>query len=511
MSSERVPSRSEVMGWGPHQLSEYLKRMNLSGCDKVVLKNSISGSRFINLSDHDLQKFPKVHAPLISKISSEINKKDEKRGLFSRKPRYQEPEVTAESQGWDEDEFEEFDDDYESPYSGDDAESVEDYELPNDDVANDYEPPPSQPSEDLKHICCPVISITSTKEGLYNRNSHASFRGPPPIVTPRPSSSTISAPSPRMVNVSFCSLCLNTPGWLTEPATFRSGRVPGETSPHTPARKRQLKELIRTQLIGSQPDPHDLPAGPNLRPFLPPAPPSAGATPLPSTTPAPPPTIRFYRSDAKREQQPHDDVTKDHCPSSSHLGVKHNTFPLHNKKLPLCPGPSGHPSHYGDSYCSLPSNFPAAGSLPQKLQSAEQRCSFRGPDRQSFTSPTSKADAQDLDPCWYVGQVSRGQAEGCLKYFHKDGAYLVRDSVRQLAGQPFTLMVFYQEKVYNIQIRQQNNQFLLGTGLKVQEPFPSVRDIIYHYSQFPLLLIDAKKRSFNQQNQCLLSDPAGYL
>lgn len=64
--------------------------MNLSGCDKVVLKNSISGSRFIvsphwcvksvfcaflmwlrlaflfqNLSDHDLQKFPKLHAPWV--------------------------------------------------------------------------------------------------------------------------------------------------------------------------------------------------------------------------------------------------------------------------------------------------------------------------------------------------------------------------------------------------------------------------------------------------------------
>lgn len=45
---------------------------------------------------------------------------------------------------------EEFDDDYESPYSADDGESVEDYESPNDDMANDYEPPPSQPSEELK-------------------------------------------------------------------------------------------------------------------------------------------------------------------------------------------------------------------------------------------------------------------------------------------------------------------------------------------------------------------------
>lgn len=57
----------------------------------------------------------------------------------------------------------------------------------------------------------------------------------------------------------------------------------------------------------------------------------------------------------------------------------------------------------------------------------------------------------------------------CLCLCVEDGAYLVRDSTRQLANQPYTLMVFYQDKVYNVQIRQQNQQFLLGTGLKVQE------------------------------------------
>lgn len=109
-----------------------------------------------------------------------------------------------------------------------------------------------------------------------------------------------------------------------------------------------------------------------------------------------------------------------------------------------------------------------------------------------------------------MGKVTRGQAEGCLQRVNKDGAYLVRDSTRQQANQPFTLMVFYQDKVYNVQIRQQNQSFLLGTGLKVQEVFPSVSDIIGHYSQSPLLLIDAKNRGSAQQNQCLLSDPAGH-
>lgn len=52
---------------------------------------------------------------------------------------------------------EEFDDDYESPYSGDEEGSGGDYESPNDDVANDYEPPPSEPPED--HKLCPTLPI----------------------------------------------------------------------------------------------------------------------------------------------------------------------------------------------------------------------------------------------------------------------------------------------------------------------------------------------------------------
>uniref|UniRef100_A0A3Q4MZT2 SH2 domain-containing protein n=1 Tax=Neolamprologus brichardi TaxID=32507 RepID=A0A3Q4MZT2_NEOBR len=137
-------------------------------------------------------------------------------------------------------------------------------------------------------------------------------------------------------------------------------------------------------------------------------------------------------------------------------------------------------------------------------------------DPPTFTKPPlpstniNRSNSSELDPRWYVGKVTRGQAEGCLKRVCKDGAYLVRDSTRQQANQPFTLMVYYQDKVYNIQIRQQNQQFVLGTGLKVQESFPSVSDIISHYSQSPLLLIDAKNRSASQQNQCMLSDPAGY-
>ncbi|XP_074466145.1 lymphocyte cytosolic protein 2a isoform X2 [Sebastes fasciatus] len=499
MNADRVPSRAEVTGWSPQQLADYLKRMSLSGCDKVVMKNSISGSRFVNLSDNDLQKFPKLHAPMISKISTEISRKEERRGLFGKKltPKYHEPDSAADAQGWGEDEFDdEFDDDYESPYSGDEEGSGGDYESPNDDAdgANDYEPPPSEPPEDLVHKLIPTLPIGDSD---YIDN-HVTSRGGPPAVCPRPPASTLSAPPPRMPGESSSSSSSSSrrdhsphgrgrlpPG----PPQIRRDIKPGRDSGSNPSPTRGLqRNTPETHSWRPQQDAPDPPTW-SKPAVLPPTSTSVNRT---NSSARPPAANRF---DARREQ------THNEAP-------KHNTFPLQSKGLPPRPGLPGLPSRHGDS---LPPSVPSAGSLPHKLHSAiaEQRASFVGSDRPS-TRPPPTTHTQELDPRWYVGKVTRGQAEGCLQRVNKDGAYLVRDSTRQQANQPFTLMVFYQDKVYNVQIRQQNQSFLLGTGLKVQEVFPSVSDIIGHYSQSPLLLIDAKNRGSAQQNQCLLSDPAGH-
>lgn len=42
MSSERVPSRSEVMGWGPQQLADYLRRVRCANVLCVFLPLSSS-------------------------------------------------------------------------------------------------------------------------------------------------------------------------------------------------------------------------------------------------------------------------------------------------------------------------------------------------------------------------------------------------------------------------------------------------------------------------------------
>lgn len=48
----------------------------------------------------------------------------------------------------------------------------------------------------------------------------------------------------------------------------------------------------------------------------------------------------------------------------------------------------------------------------------------------------------------------------------KDGAFVVRDSSKGSVEHPFTLMLLYQDKVYNIKIRHQGNGYTLGNGLK---------------------------------------------
>ncbi|XP_012712175.2 lymphocyte cytosolic protein 2a isoform X1 [Fundulus heteroclitus] len=487
-----TPYRSDVLAWSPQQLADYLKRMNLPGCDKVVLKNSISGSRFVNLTDNDIQKFPKLHAPMISKLSNEIYKNEKKGGLFGKRstPKYKEPETTTDG-GWGEDEFddEEFDDDdYESPYSDEDD---RDYESPTDeqDPGNDYEPPPSEPAEDLTHKLCPSQPI-GDGDYIDRRDNNMSTRGPP-VVCPRPPSSTLSAPTGRMHAESPSRRDPSPHGVGRPPRNFPSGppkvcrdSKPGRDSrsSRSPVRGPQFNSADRPGAQSWRPDASDPPR--SKPPAL--SVPSSSVSRSNSSARGAPPS----RFDGQREQT--QDVHK------------HNTFPL-QKSLPPRPGIPGPVSQHAGS---LPPNIPSSGSLPQRLQSAvaEHRGSVVA---SSFPSPAAQG-IRALDPQWYVGKVTRGQAEGCLKRVYKDGAYLVRDSTRQQPNQPFTLMVFYQDKVYNIQIRQQNQQFQLGTGLKAQEFFPSVSDIISHYSQSPLVLIDAKNKTSSHQNQCLLSDPAGY-
>ncbi|XP_060792241.1 lymphocyte cytosolic protein 2a [Neoarius graeffei] len=490
MSFDSMPPKAEVMGWDAAHLADFLRRQNLSGCDKVVLKSEMTGQRFLNMSDNDLQRFPKLHAPLVSKISREINKKEEKRGFFQLRtsaPKYQETELPVEDQGWGSEEFES-DDDYESPNSNDDGEgSGGDYESAADggvDSDNDYEPPPSEPSDNQQHH-----QICAAKHSNSEYIDRSSVKSQPPVPPARPGPGP-GPPLPAMGRP-------NVPG--TYPRTEQAPQM--NQRPPPPDRSKKPGSLERgmnnkgIHISNSNERSAKPPMRPGMEKLL--EPPRMSKPPLPAGG-----GVRRSASSVTPGQA-YNRHSPDPRSEFSDDGVRSSfTFP-HSKHSR---NPSPRPQPHGPG--GPPDSINQTGPLASRLQDAMR--GGRIPPQPMRPSDLNTRGEQDMDPAWYVGQVTRGQAEGNLRRVNRDGAFLVRDSSKGSVTQPYTLMVLYQNKVFNIQIRKAQDGFLLGTGLKASEVFPSVSGIISQHMQMPLLLIDAKNRGTGQQNQCALIHPAGF-
>ncbi|XP_007946979.1 cytokine-dependent hematopoietic cell linker [Orycteropus afer afer] len=149
---------------------------------------------------------------------------------------------------------------------------------------------------------------------------------------------------------------------------------------------------------------------------------------------------------------------------------------------------------------------------PQRLQSPISHNSHENKPPYKSTSwrkpvPTrsDEKDVQHHD--WYIGEYSRQAVEEALMKENKDGTFLVRDCSSKSRAEPYVLVVFYGNKVYNVKIRflERNQQFALGTGLRGDEKFDSVEDIIEHYKYFPITLIDGKDKTGICREQCYLS------
>ncbi|XP_016376883.1 lymphocyte cytosolic protein 2-like isoform X2 [Sinocyclocheilus rhinocerous] len=500
MSSDSIPSKSEVLSWDSQRLADFLKKRNLTGCDKVVTRCNINGQRFLSMSDNDLQKFPKLHAPLISKICQEINK--EKNWRFfppiptirpSPVPSYPQPPVEQhEDQAWDSEEFS--DDDYENPDSNDEGEaSGGDYESPEEgsDSDNSYEPPPTEPNEDTAQIC-PAKPMENS-DYIDNNRTRGVGRSQPPVPPERPGPGPALPPVERpSVSPSYfqtVGLPMREERPLKRspaPAVDRSTK-PGALDRSHPAAVAGGRGTCSLDRAGQPPRrlPAVEPPEDPIRIPKPSLPPSGVRRSASSVTPG-----------YSQNRQP-DYRTEFHDDTARHNS---NTFPLHTRN----PSPRP-PGTHGQSYQT--DNVHPSRSLPAKLQETmnDHQRSARAPPLQA-----DMGSKQDMDPAWYVGQFSRSEAEICLKRVNRDGTFLVRDSSNRSSNQPYTLVVLYQDKVYNIQIRRNQDGFMLGTGLKSYETFERVSDIISQHKHKPLLLIDAKNRESSQQNQCTLIYPARY-
>ncbi|TKS85269.1 B-cell linker protein [Collichthys lucidus] len=134
-------------------------------------------------------------------------------------------------------------------------------------------------------------------------------------------------------------------------------------------------------------------------------------------------------------------------------------------------------------------------------------------DRGSISSENGSLD-QDKDAdvhrkSWYASTCDRKTADDVLFRVNKDGAFMVRKSSGQDAQQPYTLVVFYNGRVYNIPIRfiPTTQQYALGREKRGEEYFSSVSHIIENHQRNPLVLIDSQSNTKDATKLCFPVKP----
>ncbi|XP_053153988.1 lymphocyte cytosolic protein 2 [Hemicordylus capensis] len=530
MDSRNIPYRSEVARWTPDDLSDYFRKLNFKDCEKVARKHSMTGQRFLNMSENDIQKFPKLRMPILIKLSQEINRNEERKSFFPKRthaPRV--PENTElrheEIDGWSS--FEDSDD-YESPDELENEDCV-DYETPNEDGGDDeneadYEPPPSNDEDLHRNAIFPSKSLPTNSQYIDRPATVSKTLLQPPVPPQRPGSSPVPAASGGRGTGQLPSYSPSSNGKNIRsfkppaPSIDRRNKPPLDWS--GPPFDRDLPGAGRRGFA-------EMPLAPKLR-YLGEELAKIQKPPVPSTDKKNNPTNRKKppliknspvserRADMEDGHVPHRPVPQP--PSQSPF---FNTFPskLPSKQTPLLS--KAEPEAYTESTIS------SSGTLPSHLQSSNICRSFsKGPADGRPPLPIPNRQPPKLDneegqqSCknqttinqeWYAADITRPKAEVALRNINQDGTFLVRDSSRRTLEQPYVLMVLYNDKVYNIQIRyrEEDKSYFLGTSLKANEDFTSVNEIIENFKRMPLRLIDGKDRC--SRKQCMLTYPAGFL
>ncbi|XP_060040408.1 lymphocyte cytosolic protein 2 [Erinaceus europaeus] len=429
---------------------------------------------------------------ILSKLSQEINKNDERRSIFTRKPQVhrflEDTEPHAEDNGgWSS--FEE--DDYESPNEDQDVEDGGDYESPDEEEEvpfleedADYEPPPSNDEEAMQGS---ILPAKSSSNAMYI-DRPPSGKGPqqPPVPPQRP---MVGAPPPPAVR-----------SHLPPPPAQPNHEEPSRSRTPKPAKlpapsidrstkpplDRSLAPLDREPFILGKKPPHsDKPLAPAGRPFgdllpkipKPPLPPTSERHERSSPLAGKKPPVSRPGWGGDRRGNDEGDVHQRPLPQPALPSTSSSTFPSRSTKpASKYPLPA---AHMPGAFLESNSNFQQSASLPPYFsQGSGSRPPSRGEGRNfslpvpSKPRPPSPGERENsLSEEWYVSYITRPEAEAALRKINQDGTFLVRDSSKKTISNPYVLMVLYKDKVYNIQIRYQEDSqvYLLGTGLRGKE------------------------------------------
>ncbi|XP_069877415.1 B-cell linker protein-like [Dipodomys merriami] len=384
-----------------------------------------------------------------------------------------------EGEQWSDD----FDSDYENPDEHSDSEM---YVMPAEENGDDsYEPPPAEHEMRTIH---PALPFTRG-EYVDNRSSQ---RQSPPFSKTLPSKPSWPSAKTRLASTMPASTALQKPQVPPKPRGLLEAEAdyvvpvednenyihPTESGP-LPSEKAPLVNRSTKPNSSSKPTP--LPGTPSGR--------NSGAWDSKSSSPSvPSPLPRVGRKTATplkitpvASQQATSSVCEEKpIPAERHRGSSHRqeaiqspVFPPALKPLPQKPIP-------------LP-RFPEGGSP-----------SVDGPSPNFSSNPTFSVQEADVhSKPWYAGSCDRKSAEEALHRSNKDGSFLIRKSSGHDSKQPYTLVVFFNKRVYNIPVRfiEATKQYALGRKKNGEEYFGSVAEIIRNHQHNPLVLIDSQNNT----------------
>ncbi|XP_043840797.1 B-cell linker protein [Dromiciops gliroides] len=415
-----------------------------------------------------------------------------------------------EEEQWSDD----FDSDYENPDEPSDSET---YVVPGEETTDDsYEPPPA---EKEKRKLPPALPFS---KGEYADNRSNQRHSPP-----------------------FSKTLPNKASWPSQNARHSSLQVPLPQKPQLPPKPKNCSEdeadyvvpvededenYIHPTESNSPPSERAPKVNRSIKPssapptFLPPVPANLAsgeeyevpANEKPSFSPYQKPSIKTCDSSnaASRESKPPSSIQ---APSPLPRALKKTSPQVKtNPGLPLQNTSSGHEEkpipaerHRGRApgpRLELPhsSAFPPVNKpIQQKPVPPPKPPEVLSPSMDiplpNFPANSCLSDQEAEVHCrpWYAGSCDRKSAEAALYKSNKDGSFLIRKSSGHNSKQPYTLVVFYNKRVYNIPVRyiESTKQYALGSKKNGEEHFNSVADIIKNHQHIPLVLIDSQNNT----------------
>ncbi|XP_072413803.1 B-cell linker protein isoform X4 [Chiloscyllium punctatum] len=132
-----------------------------------------------------------------------------------------------------------------------------------------------------------------------------------------------------------------------------------------------------------------------------------------------------------------------------------------------------------------PANQPNFPEIPTRSNGTLGRPDL--PARVSSPNSSLEQDPSVDGKIWFSSNYDRKAAEEALIKFNKDGCFLIRKSSGQDSKQPYTLVVLYKRRVYNIPVRyiELTKEYALGKEKNGEEKIPELQ-LPSHFTPYPL-------------------------